>query len=104
MLFRSPTDKTFYDYIKQYSPYDNVSEQDYPSILVICGLNDTRVTYWEPAKWVAKLRDLKTDKNPLYLKTDMGAGHAGSSGRYDYLKDLALELAFVMDKAFAPSV
>lgn len=100
----NPTDKTFYDYIKQYSPYDNVSEQDYPSILVICGLNDTRVTYWEPAKWVAKLRDLKTDKNPLYLKTDMGAGHAGSSGRYDYLKDLALELAFVMDKAFALSV
>ena len=93
----NPEDKSSYDYIKTYSPYDNVKKQDYPPLLVICGLNDMRVTYWEPAKWVAKLREYKSNDNPVYLKTHMDAGHAGASGRYDYLKDLALEIAFVLE-------
>ncbi|HSH00119.1 MAG TPA: prolyl oligopeptidase family serine peptidase, partial [candidate division Zixibacteria bacterium] len=70
----------------------------YPNILITAGLNDPRVQYWEPAKWTAKLRALKTDDNVLLLKTEMGAGHGGSSGRYDYLKDVAFEYAFVLDR------
>ncbi len=80
--------------IASYSPYDNVREQDYPAILAVAGLTDPRVTYWEPAKWVAKLRELKRDGNPLLLKTDMGAGHAGKPGRFDHLKDVAFSYAF----------
>ncbi len=92
----NPGDKVFYEYIRSYSPYDNVAAQEYPNILVTAGLNDPRVSYWEPAKWVAKLRVLKTDDNLLLLKTDMGAGHGGPSGRYDYLRDLAFEYAFLL--------
>ena len=88
--------KTDFDNISQYSPYENVSEQRYPHILVTAGLTDPRVTYWEPAKWVAKLRTLKTDNNLLLLKMNMGAGHAGASGRFDYLKEVALMYAFIL--------
>jgi len=92
-----PTDPEYYRYMLGYSPYDNVEPKDYPEILVTAGLNDPRVQYWEPAKWVAKLRTVKTDDNRLILKTFMGAGHFSSSGRYDYLKDTAFEYAFVLD-------
>jgi len=80
-----------------YSPYDNTTVQAYPHLLITAGLNDPRVQYWEPAKWTAKLRALKTDDNVLLLKTFMGAGHFSSSGRYDYLKDLAFDYAFILD-------
>jgi oligopeptidase B len=93
-----PRDREYYDYIKSYSPYDNVEAGDYPNILVTAGLNDPRVQYWEPAKWIAKLRAMKTDKNLLLLKTNMGAGHGGASGRYDYLKEIAFEYAFIFDR------
>jgi len=93
----NPNDKEFYDYMKSYSPYDNVEAKAYPNMLIIAGLNDTRVSYWEAAKWTAKLRALKTDKNILLLKTEMGAGHMGASGRYDYLKDIAFLYAFIFD-------
>ena len=93
----NPKKKEFYDYMLSYSPYDQTKAQDYPHILIDAGLNDPRVGYWEPAKWVAKLRSLKTDKNELVFKIEMGAGHAGSSGRYDYLKDIAFEYAFILD-------
>lgn len=82
--------------ISQYSPYENITQQDYPHILVTAGLTDPRVTYWEPTKWVAKLRSLKTDNNTLVLKMNMGAGHAGASGRFDYLKEIALMYAFLL--------
>lgn len=84
--------------IAAYSPYDNVEAKDYPGLLVVAGLNDSRVHYWEPAKWTAKLRAHKTDDNPLLLKTHMGAGHGGASGRYGHLKDLAFEYAFMLDQ------
>jgi len=92
-----PRDPEYYRYMLGYSPYDNVEEKDYPMMLVTAGLNDPRVQYWEPAKWVAKLRATKTDENRLLLKTFMGAGHFSSSGRYDYLKDTAFEYAFILD-------
>lgn len=81
--------------IKAYAPYENLKAQAYPAMLVVAGYNDSRVQYWEAAKWVAKLRTLKTDSNLLLLKTEMGAGHGGMSGRYQGLKDVALEYAFV---------
>lgn len=93
----NPKIKEFYDYMLSYSPYDNTTAQNYPNILITAGLNDPRVQYWEPAKWTAKLRQVKTDDNLLLLKTFMGAGHFSSSGRYDYLKDVAFEYAFVLD-------
>jgi oligopeptidase B len=93
----NPNEKKFYDYIKSYSPYDNIEAKAYPHILVTAGLNDPRVHYWEPAKWTAKLRTLKTGDNRLLLKTEMGAGHGGPSGRYDYLKEMAFEYAFIFD-------
>jgi oligopeptidase B len=93
----NPNKKEYYDYIRSYSPYDNVEAKEYPNVLITAGLNDTRVSYWEPAKWTAKLRALRTDKNILLLKTNMGAGHMGASGRYDYLKDIAFEYAFILD-------
>ncbi|MFC4721993.1 S9 family peptidase [Geojedonia litorea] len=93
----NPNDKDFYNYIKSYSPYDNVSEQNYPHILVTTGLHDSQVQYWEPAKWVAKLRDKKIDKNLLLLKTNMKAGHGGASGRFEALKEDAEEYAFLLD-------
>ena len=83
--------------IKSYSPYDNVKKQEYPSLLVTAGLTDPRVTYWEAAKWVAKLRELKTDKNNLYLKTNMEAGHAGKAGRYHQIEEAAFMYAFILD-------
>ncbi len=82
-------------YMASYSPYDNTTPREYPNLLVTGGLNDTRVKYWEPAKWVARLREVKTDRNLLVLKMNMAAGHGGASGRYDYLKDVALEYAFL---------
>jgi oligopeptidase B len=91
-------DGAVYDLMKSYSPYDNVEAKDYPALLVTAGLNDPRVQYWEPAKWVAKLRTTKTDDRPLLLKTEMGAGHAGRSGRYDAWRDEAFVLAFVLDQ------
>jgi len=93
----NPADEECYRYIKSYSPYDNVTAQEYPHILITAGLNDSRVQYWEPAKWTARLRALKTDANRLLLKTKMGAGHAGASGRYDALKDVAFEWTFLLD-------
>ena len=93
----NPKDKDYYDYMLSYSPYDNVEAKDYPNILITGGLNDPRVHYWEPAKWAAKLLELKTDNNKLLLKTNMGAGHGGASGRYDYLKERAFEFAFLLD-------
>jgi oligopeptidase B len=93
----NPNDKEYFDYIRSYSPYDNIEKKAYPQILATAGLNDPRVSYWEPAKWVAKLREMKTDTNKVLLHTNMGAGHGGSSGRFEYLKDIALEYAFAMD-------
>ena len=94
----NPDDKEYFDYIMSYSPYDNVRNTDYPHILITTGLNDPRVAYWEPAKFTAKLRELKTDNNILLLKTNFGAGHAGASGRYDFLKEVAFDFAFLIDK------
>ena len=90
-------DKAAYDFIKSYSPYDNVRAQNYPPLLITAGLNDPRVTYWEPAKWAAKLRSVKTGDNILLLKTNMGAGHGGNSGRFAALEQLAEEYAFLID-------
>jgi oligopeptidase B len=89
-------DKAAFDLIRSYSPYDQVRTQGYPPLLVTAGLNDPRVTYWEPAKWVARLRELKTDANELLLKTNMGAGHGGKSGRFESLKETAEEFAFIL--------
>jgi len=89
-------DEAAYRTILAYAPYENVAAQDYPAILAIAGLTDPRVTYWEPAKWVARLRDRKTDSNLLLLRTHMEAGHAGSSGRFEALKDVAIEYAFAL--------
>ncbi len=94
----NPNVKEDYDYMISYSPYDNVKAMDYPNMLITAGLNDTRVFYWEPAKWAAKLRANKIDKNTLILKTKMGSGHFGASGRFDYLKEVAFEYAFILDK------
>ena len=86
-----------YAYMRTYSPYDNVAAKDYPWMLVTTSLNDSQVMYWEPAKWVARLRSLKTDQNPLYLKTNMAGGHGGSSGRYERLHEAAFRYAFMLD-------
>jgi oligopeptidase B len=91
-----PRIKEYYDYIKSYSPYDNVKAQDYPNILVTTGLHDSQVQYWEPAKWVAKLRDTKTDKNLLIMYCDMETGHSGASGRFQRHKDTARDYAFLL--------
>ena len=93
----NPNVKKYYDYMKSYSPYDNVKAQQYPNMYVSTGLHDSQVQYWEPAKWVAKLRSLKTDKNILYLDTNMEAGHGGASGRFEALKELAKEFSFLLD-------
>ena len=89
-------DKAAFELIRSYSPYDNVAAHTYPPMLVTAGLNDPRVTYWEPAKWVAKLRELKTDGNELIFKTNMGAGHGGKSGRFESLHETAEEFAFIL--------
>jgi len=93
----NPNEKEYYDYILSYSPYDNVEAKDYPAMFVSTGLHDSQVQYWEPAKWVAKLRELKTDDNPLYLKTDMDYGHGGASGRFEPFHEVAMEYAFILD-------
>lgn len=93
----NPNEEKYYTYMKSYSPYDNVIAQDYPNMLITTGLHDSQVQYWEPAKWVAKLRDLKTDTNLLLLHTNMEAGHGGASGRFEALKEVAEEYAFLLD-------
>ncbi len=95
----NPNDKTYFEYMRSYSPYDNVEKKAYPAMLVTTSLNDSQVMYWEPAKYVAKLRHLKTDANPLLLKCNMGAGHGGASGRYDRLKEVSFEYAWLMQQA-----
>ena len=95
----NPNEKQYYDYMLSYSPYDQVKQQDYPNMLVTTGLHDSQVQYWEPAKWVAKLRDLKTDDNQLLLYTDMEAGHGGKSGRFKHFEDIAREFAFLINLA-----
>jgi oligopeptidase B len=92
-------DKRVFDRIRGYSPYDNVKAQDYPAMLVLAGLTDPRVTYWEPAKWVARLRAFKTDRHPLWLKTNMDAGHGGAAGRFDRLEEVALGYVFALRTA-----
>jgi len=94
--FGNPNIKEFYDYMKSYAPYENVAAQAYPAILITAGLNDPRVSYWEAAKWAAKLRACKTDDHLLLLKTNLGSGHFGPSGRYEHLRETALHYAFIL--------
>ncbi|RKS02523.1 S9 family peptidase [Flavobacterium sp. 102] len=93
----NPNVKKYYNYMLSYSPYDNVVAQDYPNMYVSTGLHDSQVQYWEPAKWVAKLRVMKTDNNQLYLDTNMEAGHGGASGRFEAIKEIAKEYSFLLD-------
>src|SRR5690606_20028152 len=95
----NPKDKAYYDYMLSYSPYDNIATTDYPNLLVTSGLHDSQVQYWEPTKWVARLRERKTDDNKLLLYTNMDAGHGGASGRFRALRELALEYTFILDLA-----
>jgi len=95
----NPKNKEYYNYMLSYSPYDNVEAKAYPAMLVTTGLHDSQVQYWEPAKWVAKLRDMKTDQNPLLIKINMDFGHGGASGRFERYHEVALEYAFVLDLA-----
>jgi oligopeptidase B len=92
----NPQEKEAYDYMKTYCPYTNLAARAFPAMLVKTSFNDSQVMYWEPAKYVAKMRTLKTDANPLVLKTNMGAGHGGASGRYDRLHEIAFDYAFVL--------
>jgi oligopeptidase B len=92
----NPAKRADYEYMKTYCPYTNLEARHYPAMLVRASLHDSQVMYWEPAKYVAKLRALKTDDNPLLLKTNMTAGHGGASGRYDYLREVALDYAFIL--------
>jgi len=92
----NPNDEQYYKYMLSYSPYDNVAEKDYPAMLVTTGLHDSQVQYWEPAKWVAKLRATKTDDNPLFLHTNMKAGHSGDSGRFGHVKEAAMDYSFIL--------
>lgn len=92
----NPNDKVYYDYMKSYSPYDNIEKKAYPNMFITTGLHDSQVQYWEPAKWVAKLRDYKTDNNVLWFYTNMDAGHSGASGRFDSLKETARDYAFLL--------
>jgi oligopeptidase B len=93
----NPDDKKYYHYMKSYSPYDNIEAKDYPAMLVTSGLHDSQVQYWEPTKYVAKLREMKTDSNMHLLYTNMKAGHGGSAGRFEHLKEIALEYAFLLN-------
>jgi oligopeptidase B len=95
----NPNELEYYNYMKSYSPYDNVEAKDYPTMLITTGLHDSQVQYWEPAKWVARLRVLKTDNHPLYLYTNMDAGHGGASGRFKRFKETAMEYAFLLDQS-----
>jgi oligopeptidase B len=92
----NPNEKKAWDYMIQYSPYENVRKQNYPNMLVEVSLNDSQVPYWEGAKFVAKVREMKTDNNVVMLKTNMGAGHGGSSGRYDRLKEIAFDYVYAL--------
>jgi oligopeptidase B len=92
----NPNEKEAFDYIIKYSPYDNVKAQNYPNLLILTSLNDSQVPYWEGAKFAAKIRAMKTGDNTVLLKTNMGAGHGGSSGRYDALKEVAFYYAFAL--------
>jgi oligopeptidase B len=92
----NPQQREYHDYMLSYSPYDNLEAKGYPAMLVQTSLHDSQVMYWEPAKYVAKLRTLKTDGNPLLLKTNLEAGHSGASGRYDFLREIAFTYAFVL--------
>jgi oligopeptidase B len=94
----NPDNKTYFDYIMSYSPYDNIHATAYPDVLLTTGLQDPRVAYWEPAKFAAKLRSMKTNGSLLLLKTNMDAGHGGASGRYDYLREVAFDYAFLIDR------
>ena len=94
----NPNEEKYYNYMLKYSPYDNVRAQNYPAMLITAGLNDPRVAYWEPAKWCAKLRTMKTDSNPLFLKTDMSSGHFSASDRYKFIKETAFEYAFILEQ------
>ena len=94
----NPHEKAAYEYMKSYSPYDNVSAQKYPNILVRVGLNDPRVGYWEGTKWAARLRERKTDANQVLMKINMGAGHGGASGRYSRLREVAFNYAYVLSQ------
>lgn len=91
-----PSDPAFYEYMLSYSPYDNVAAADYPAMYVTAGWNDSQVCYWEPSKWVARIRRLRTDDDPVVFRIDMGAGHAGESGRFGWLEDTASEQAFLI--------
>jgi len=91
-----PNEEEYFRYMLSYSPYDNLKAAEYPAMLVKTSLNDSQVMYWEPAKYVAKLRAIKTDSNPLLLKINMGAGHGGASGRYDYLREIAFTYTFIL--------
>jgi oligopeptidase B len=95
----NPNDEIYYRYMKSYSPIDNVEAKDYPSILITTGYHDSQVQYWEPAKWIAKLRDLKTDNNPLMMYCNMDTGHGGASGRFQKYKEVAMEYAYLLDLA-----
>lgn len=95
----NPKDKEYYEYMLSYSPYDNITETEYPNLLVTSGLHDSQVQYWEPTKWVARLREMKTDDNKLLLYTNMDAGHGGASGRFRALRELAMEYTFILDLA-----
>ena len=95
----NPKNKAYYDYIKSYSPYDNIEAKEYPNLLITTGLHDSQVQYWEPAKWVAKLRDISTGSNRLLLHTEMEAGHGGASGRFKRNKEVAMQYAFLVDLA-----
>ncbi|HEV8117452.1 MAG TPA: prolyl oligopeptidase family serine peptidase, partial [Thermoanaerobaculia bacterium] len=98
----NPKKKDEFDWMIKYSPYDNIAKKNYPAILVESSYNDSQVMYWEPAKYVAKLRAMKTDKNPLVFKINMAGGHGGASGRYDRLKELAFDYAFVFTQLGIP--
>ena len=95
----NPKNEEYYKYIKEYSPYDNIEAKDYPALMVTTGLHDSQVQYWEPAKWVAKLREMKTDNNPLVMHCNMSTGHGGASGRFERFKETAMEYAFFLDLA-----
>jgi len=92
----NPKEREAYDYIRSYCPYSNLAARSYPAMLVRTSFNDSQVMYWEPAKYVARLRALKTDTRPLLLETNMSAGHGGASGRYDRLREIAFDYAFIL--------
>jgi oligopeptidase B len=94
----NPQEREYFEYMLSYSPYDNIEAKAYPPMLVETSLNDSQVMYWEPAKYVAKLRATKTDANPVLLKINMGAGHGGASGRYDFLREIAFTYTFILSQ------